>query len=317
MDKIYYQNQIFNFKIQPYFLFLLYIHRLKTTFAKIVNTAKTMNLGKYNVLTVKRFTDNGAYLCDKNSEEVLLPRRFFSSNPINIGDELSVFIYGDSSDRLIATTEKPFAVVDEFAYLTVKDINENGAFLDWGLTKDLFVPFREQREMMKIGNKYMVKLYIDERSQRIVASSKYTKFLSKDFPEFNIGEEVQILVCEYKDIGYQCIVDNDFIGILFQNEVFTDINIGDKIYGYVKKIRPDGKIDLTLQKLGYQKILDETDSILDFLRSHNGEMNITDKTDPQLIYKTFGISKKSFKAAIGALYKKRLLVIEKDKIRLI
>lgn len=276
-----------------------------------------MLLGKYNTLIVKHFTDNGCYLCDKNGEEILLPRRFFAAAQMHIGDEITVFIYSDSSDQFIATTEKPFATVGEFACLTVKDVNDNGAFLDWGLTKDLFVPFREQKTPMSAGKKYMVKLYIDERSQRIVASSKYTKFLSKEFPEFNVGEEVHILICDYTDIGYQCVVDNDFVGLLYQSEVFSPINIGDKMYGYVKKIRPDGKIDLTLQKIGYQKVLDETDPILEYLKTHNGEMNITDKSNPQLIYKTFGISKKSFKAAIGALYKKRLIKIEPEKILLI
>lgn len=275
-----------------------------------------MELGKYNTLIVSRFTNNGCYLKDKNGEEVLLPRRFFSSEKLNVEDEIRVFIYGDSSDRLIATTEKPYVIVGDFGYLTVKDVNDNGAFLDWGLTKDLFVPFREQKTEMVVGKKYIVRLYIDEKSQRIVASAKYHKFLSQEIPEFNIGEEVQILVCENTDIGYQCIVDNDFVGLLYQSEVFTDINLGDKMYGYVKKIRPDRKIDLSLQKIGYQKVLDETDAVLEYLKNHDGVMNITDKSDPQLIYKTFGVSKKSFKATIGALYKKRLIVIEPDKISL-
>lgn len=275
-----------------------------------------MELGKYNTLIVSRFTNNGCYLKDKNGEEVLLPRRFFSSEKLNVEDEIRVFIYGDSSDRLIATTEKPYVIVGDFGYLTVKDVNDNGAFLDWGLTKDLFVPFREQKTEMVVGKKYIVRLYIDEKSQRIVASAKYHKFLSQEIPEFNIGEEVQILVCENTDIGYQCIVDNDFVGLLYQSEVFTDINLGDKMYGYVKKIRPDRKIDLSLQKIGYQKVLDETDAVLEYLKNHDGVMNITDKSDPQLIYKTFGVSKKSFKATIGALYKKRLIVIDSDKISL-
>lgn len=275
-----------------------------------------MELGKYNTLIVSRFTNNGCYLKDKNGEEVLLPRRFFSSEKLNVEDEIRVFIYGDSSDRLIATTEKPYVIVGDFGYLTVKDVNDNGAFLDWGLTKDLFVPFREQKTEMVVGKKYIVRLYIDEKSQRIVASAKYHKFLSQEIPEFNIGEEVQILVCENTDIGYQCIVDNDFVGLLYQSEVFTDINLGDKMYGYVKKIRPDRKIDLSLQKIGYQKVLDETDAVLEYLKNHDGVMNITDKSDPQLIYKTFGVSKKSFKATIGALYKKRLIVIDTDKISL-
>lgn len=275
-----------------------------------------MELGKYNTLIVSRFTNNGCYLKDKNGEEVLLPRRFFSSEKLNVEDEIRVFIYGDSSDRLIATTEKPYVIVGDFGYLTVKDVNDNGAFLDWGLTKDLFVPFREQKTEMVVGKKYIVRLYIDEKSQRIVASAKYHKFLSQEIPEFNIGEEVQILVCENTDIGYQCIVDNDFVGLLYQSEVFTDINLGDKMYGYVKKIRPDRKIDLSLQKIGYQKVLDETDAVLEYLKNHDGVMNITDKSDPQLIYKTFGVSKKSFKATIGALYKKRLIVIDPDKISL-
>lgn len=276
-----------------------------------------MELGKYNMLTISRFEENGCYLKDKKGEEVLLPKRFFSSEKLNVGEDIKVFIYGDSSDRLIATTEKPFIVVGDFAYLTVKDVNDNGAFLDWGLTKDLFVPFREQKTEMVVGKKYLVRLYIDERSQRIVASSKYHKFLSDEMPEFNIGEEVQILVCENKDIGYQCIVDNDFVGILYQSEIFTNINLGDRMYGYVKKIRPDKKIDLSLQKIGYQKVIDETDFIFNYLKEHNGVMNITDKSDPQLIYNTFGVSKKSFKASIGALYKKRLITIHPDKIILV
>ncbi|MDD4847956.1 MAG: S1-like domain-containing RNA-binding protein [Bacteroidales bacterium] len=276
-----------------------------------------MYIGKFNTLTVKRFTDNGCYLSDKNGEEVLLPRRFCSSETIAIGDVLQVFVYSDSADRLIATMEKPLAQVGEFAYLKVKDINDIGAFLDWGLTKDLLVPFREQKTPMSIGKQYMVKLYVDERSQRVVASSKIHKFLSQEFPEFNEGEEVQILICDLTDIGYQCIVDNDFVGLLYQSEVFRKINLGDLLYGYVKKIRADGKIDLSLQKIGYQKVKDETEPILSYLQAAGGEMTITDKSDPQLIYKTFGISKKSFKAALGALYKRHLIIIEPNCIRLL
>jgi len=273
-------------------------------------------IGKYNQLKVVKFTDFGIYLDGENFGEVLLPLRYVPEN-CKLDDILDVFIYRDSEDRIIATTEKPYACVGEFAYLKVVAVNTVGAFLDWGLLKDLLVPYREQKITLEEGRSYVVYVYLDEDSQRITASTKLDKFLDNQSTEFTEGEEVDLFICNQTDIGYKAIINGTHWGVLYENEVFQTLKRGQKIKGYIKKIREDKKIDLCLQKPGYEKVDELTEMILAKLKEKGGYIAVTDKSPSEVIYKLFGISKKSFKMTIGALYKKRIISMEGAGIRLI
>ena len=271
--------------------------------------------GKFNKLKVNKIVDFGVYLDGGEMGEILLPKRYVPEGIFG-GDELDVFIYYDSEDRLIATTEKPLAEVGKFAFLECIAATKVGAFLDWGLTKDLLVPFREQREKLVKGKKYVVYVYNDFATKRIVASAKVDKFLDNLPVEFEPGEEVDLLIFGETELGYKAIVDEVSSGILYKNEVFQDLKPGQHLKGYISKVREDEKIDLTLYKPGYEKLDEFSNKILEFMRANNGKMKITDKSSPEIIYDTFGFSKKNFKKALGGLYKKRLIVIEKDEVRL-
>ena len=229
------------------------------------------------------------------------------------GDVLNGLIYLDMDERLIATTLQTYVKVGEFACLEVAWVNQYGAFLDWGLMKDLFVPFREQKMKMLKGNSYVVHVHLDEDSYRIVASAKVEKYLSKDMPEYNAGDEVEVLVWQKTDLGFKVIVDNKFGGMIFKNEIFTDVRTGMKMTAYIKQVRPDGKIDLELQKGGVKKVEDFADTLLEYIRSNGGSTPLNDKTEADVIYSTFGVSKKTFKKAVGDLYKKRLIVLEGEQ----
>lgn len=272
-------------------------------------------IGKYNRLKVVKELDFGLYLFDAEHGEILLPKRYVPENA-KIDDELDVFIYLDSEDRIIATTEQPFAQVGEFACLKVVSTSDFGAFLDWGLSKDLLVPFRKQKKEMEIGKSYVVYIYYDYESKRIVASSKLDYFLDNVPAEYTEGEKVNLLIVTETPMGYKAIINGLHWGVLYKNEVFTTLQPGYKIEGYIKKLRTDDKIDLCLQKPGYQKITDIPDRILEKIKENNGFLAITDKTLPDTIYNMFGISKKAYKAAVGALYKKQLIVIEPTGIRI-
>jgi len=274
-----------------------------------------VRIGKKSVLEVVKFTEQGAYLDGGPYGEILLPRRYVSDS-LSEEDEIEVFISFDSEDRLVATTVFPAIMVDEFGALEVVDVNRFGAFLDWGLPKDLFVPFAEQAVRMEKGQKYVVRAFVDPKSGRILASSKLNKFLSKEECELQIGDEVDLLITATTDLGFKAIINNSFSGLLFHNELFKLIEIGDKMPGYVKNIRPDGKIDLSLDKQGYQRIDPVADSILEKIKQSGGVLNLSDKSDPDTIKQELGISKKAFKQAIGSLYKKKLIVIEPENIRL-
>ncbi|HPR62158.1 MAG TPA: S1-like domain-containing RNA-binding protein [Prolixibacteraceae bacterium] len=274
-----------------------------------------VRIGKKSVLEVVKFTEQGAYLDGGPYGEILLPRRYVSDS-LSEEDEIEVFISFDSEDRLVATTVFPAIMVDEFGALEVVDVNRFGAFLDWGLPKDLFVPFAEQAVRMEKGQKYVVRAFVDPKSGRILASSKLNKFLSKEESSLQIGDEVDLLITAATDLGFKAIINNRFSGLLFHNELFKPIEIGDKMPGYVKNIRPDGKIDLSLDKQGYQRIDPVADSILEKIKQSGGVLNLSDKSDPDTIKQELGISKKAFKQAIGALYKKELIVIEPENIRL-
>lgn len=274
-------------------------------------------LGKYNTLEVVKEVDFGIYLDGGLDGEILLPAKYVPEGT-EIGDKLEVFLYLDQEERLIATTETPKAQVGEYACLECAWVNEYGAFLDWGLMKDLFVPFREQRAKMFQGGKYLVYVYVDEESYRIVASAKINKFLKdEDELDYNEGDEVKVLIGERTDLGWKVIIDNKAQGLVYADEVFGEIHTGDKTKGYIQYIRPDGKIDVRLQRDGQAGVRDFADELKDYLKSHDGFCPLHDKSEPDDIYDTFGVSKKVFKKAVGALYKKRIIKVGSDGISLV
>ncbi len=268
-----------------------------------------MNIGQYNELRINRMVDFGAYLIDDDTHEVLLPKRYLTSE-MKVGDTIRVFVYNDSENRPVATTEQPHAVVGDFALMRVKAVNQVGAFLDWGLVaKDLLVPFREQRVDMKVGRSYIVRVYLDETSGRIVASAKLAKFLNLTEPDYYHREKVEVLVVQRSDLGYRVIVNNAHWGQIYQNETYQDVNIGDRLTAFVKQVRPDGKVDVTLAKIEKMRVDDLADRIEDYLKTHGGEMTLTDKSDPDDINKAFECSKKDFKKALGLLYKQQKVTL--------
>lgn len=272
-------------------------------------------IGKYNSLKVLKKVDFGYYLDGENFGEILLPKKY-ADEELEIGSNIDIFLYSDTSDRLIATTEKPFAQVDDFAYLEVVDVNQYGAFLDWGITKQLLVPFREQKQDMEVNHKYIVKIYLDLKTNRIAASAKIDRFLDLNFPEFDEGEQVEVLIVAKTDLGYKVIINNEFSGILYENEVFKKISKGERHTAYIKKVREDDKIDVSLSKPSFEKVDDFADVLIEKLKQNNGFMEVNDKSSADLIYDTFGVSKKTFKKAVGALYKKRLIIITDEGLKI-
>lgn len=272
-----------------------------------------VEIGKTNELKVVKKVDFGVYLDGQELGEILLPQRYVPDN-CEVDDLLEVFIYFDSEDRLIATTLKPFAQVDEFAFLRVASVNSVGAFLDWGLMKDLLVPFREQQQTMQEGKSYIIFVYLDKNSKRIAASAKIDKFLDNVPPDYSAGQEVDLLIAGETDLGYVAIINNLHRGILYKNEVFQPLTKGMRIKGYIKKLREDDKIDLSIQKPGYDRIEPVSAMILKKLEENHGFLNLTDKSDPEYIYIKLNISKKAFKMAVGALYKARLISIRENGI---
>ena len=275
-----------------------------------------VEIGRINTLEVVRETDNGLYLDGSELGEMLMPKKFITEEVRNLG-WADVFVYTDSEDRLVATTEKPFAMVGEFAFLKVVATSNFGAFLDWGLPKDLLVPFREQKAKMVEGGNYLVYLYLDLLTNRIAASAKLDKYLDNTPPEYNPGDEVQLLIAEETDLGFKAIVNNEHWGMLYKNQIYQPLSQGQKITGYVNKVRDDEKIDLLLEKPGYEKVDAISQKILDELKQNRGFMAVSDNTSPEMINALFGISKKNFKKAIGSLYKKRMIIFDSDGIRLI
>ena len=272
-------------------------------------------LGKYNQLEVVKEVDFGVYLNGGDDGEILLPSRYVPEG-CKPGDMLNVFIYLDNEERLIATTLQPKVQVGEFACLEVAWVNEYGAFLDWGLMKDLFVPFREQKQKMQKGYRYVVHAHVDEDSYRIMASAKVERYLSKEMPPYQPGEEVEVMVWQRTDLGYKVIVDNQFSGLVYQREIFKALEPGMKMSAYIRQVREDGKIDLTLQKDGLQKVGDFAEVLLQYIKDHDGYTPLNDKSAAEDIYDAFEVSKKTFKKAVGDLYKKRLIVLVEDGIRL-
>ncbi len=261
-----------------------------------------MEIGKYNTLTVNRLVDFGAYLTDNCGNEVLLPARYIGT-PLRVGDPLKVFVYTDSEDRPIATTEHPFATVGELAYLTMTDVNETGAFLDWGLSKNLLVPYREQRSKMKRGGEYLVYVYLDNATGRVVATAKYEKYINNLFPDYKPFEKVNALIVGHHERGYKVVVNNLHSGIIYSDEVYRSLEIGEQVVGYVKKIREDGKLDLTLLPPAGERTENIAALIIERLKRHGGEDEIGDFLSPDYIAASFQCSKKDFKRAVGLLLK--------------
>ena len=275
-----------------------------------------MIIGKYNTLPIVKEVEFGLYLDGGEKGEILLPRRYMPE-AFEIGDELEVFIYLDSEHRPVATTQKPYATVGEFACLKAAWINEYGAFLDWGLMKDLFVPFREQKIKMEEGGMYPVYVYWDELSQRIVGSAKLDKFVKTDEINYQPNEEVDLLIVQRTDLGYKAIVNNRHFGMLYHNQLCRPLEKGERMKGYIKEVRPDGKIDLLPDPAGYEKIDPLAQRILEVLTGNNGYLPLSDKSDADEIARYFGCSKKSYKKAIGALFREREIEIMTDGISLV
>ncbi len=275
-----------------------------------------IKLGDYNTLTVLRKVDFGLYLDGGDEGEILLPSRYVPKGA-RPGDELEVFVYLDQDERLIATTLTPLARVGEFAYLEVAWVNEYGAFLNWGLMKDLFCPFREQKKRMTLGTSYIVYVTVDEESYRMMATAKVERYLDRERPEYKHGDEVELLVWQKTELGFKVVVDNRFSGLIYKDQIFRDIKTGERLRGFIDHIRQDGKIDITLQPTGRRHTEDFSDTLLEYLKANNGRCNLGDKSPAELIADRFKVSKKTYKKAVGDLYRRRLITISDEGIQLV
>lgn len=274
-----------------------------------------VKIGKCNRLRVIRKTDTAVWLDGMELGDIFMPNGYARMD-CTAGDDIDVFVFSDSENQLLATTKKPYAMVGDFALLKVASITPVGTFLDWGMKKDLLVPFGEQKEKMEEGKSYIVYVHIDKKTGRIVASSKLNRFLNKQPADFEEGQRVELLICSQTEIGYKAIIDNSRWGMLYKNEVFQPLKKGQRLPGFIKKLRDDGKIDLCLQKPGSEKIGEVSDRIIDLIKARGGFIPVTDTSPAGIIYSMFGVSKKTYKKAIGALYKKRLIVLEEHGVRL-
>ena len=272
-----------------------------------------IEIGRKNTLKVVRKTNLGLSLDGGNFKDILLLERYVPEG-VEVGDDLEVFVCMDSEDRIIATTQTPYAQAGEFAFLKCVDSGSIGAFLDWGLPKDVLVPYKEMQQDMQQGYSYIVKILVGDRN-RLIASSKLDMHLSEDTSMFSEGQEVDILVAVVSDMGYKAVVNNHCWGLLFDNEIFQELRMGQRLQAYVKKIREDGKLDIVLQKPGYGPINSIAKDVLEKLEHAGGHLAFTDKSAPDVIYREFGVSKKAFKKAIGTLYKQRLITIDPDGLR--
>ncbi|MCD8289186.1 MAG: S1-like domain-containing RNA-binding protein [Prevotella sp.] len=274
-----------------------------------------IRLGDYARLVVTKTAPFGVYLDGGDAGEILLPSRYVPENTA-VGDELDVFIYLDQEERIIATTERPKAKTGDFAFLEVSWVNEYGAFLNWGLMKDLFCPFGEQKKKMEQGQSYIVYIYVDKQTFRIAATAKIDRFLSKDVAALSEGQEVDLLVWQKTELGFKVIIDNKFGGLVYADQVFAPIRTGDRLKGYIQKVRSDGKVDVSLQQTGKRGTRDFAGELLDYLRAHDGRCTFSDSSLPQDIYDEFHVSKKVFKKAAGNLYRRRLITVHDDGLTL-
>ena len=279
-------------------------------------TEGMIRLGDYNTLKVVKEVDFGLYLDGGEEGEILLPTRYVPKG-CRPGDDIEVFLYLDQDERLIATTLRPLAKVGDFACLEVAWVNEYGAFLHWGLMKDLFCPFREQKMRMVKVNSYIVYVTIDEDSYRMIATAKVERYLSHERPNYKHGDEVDLLVWQKTDLGFKVIVDNLFQGLVYESQIFKPITTGNRMKGYVDHIRQDGKIDITLQPTGRQNITDFSEQLLQYLKDNGGHCDLGDKSPAELIVDRFKVSKKTYKKAVGDLYRQRLISINDDGITLL
>jgi hypothetical protein len=276
-----------------------------------------MEIGRYNKLIVNRQTINGFYLVDENLESVLLPNAYIPIG-LNIDDEIEVFIYNDSENRIIATTLKPFVVADQIATLEVKEVTNFGAFLDWGLAKDLLLPYREMAQDVVTGQKVLVYVYLDNISNQLVATTKLNKYISTDLkPDLNIGQEVELKIWDFTSLGTKVIVNGMYSGLLYAQEIFQPLIVGQSVKGFVRKVREDNKIDVALQPTGIDNASNKAFDLIEYLEKNGHFLSLTDSSSPEEISKTLGISKKTFKKAIGMLYRSRQINIEENGIRLI
>lgn len=267
-----------------------------------------IKIGKTNNLKVVKKVDFGLYLDGGESGEILLPKRYVDES-MEVGDELDVFIYCDSEDRLVATTEKPLIEVGEFGLLKAVEVNRVGAFMEWGLQKDLLVPFREQSQEIRVGGSYVVYAFLDNATKRIVSSTKLNKYVGNRIPRYSEGDTVDILAVHKTDLGYKVIVDNLFWGMIYNNDLFDPLSPGDRIPAYVKTVREDGKIDVTLRERGGERVFQLANRIMGYLREAGGGMTLSDSSSPDEIKAVFQCSKKDFKKALGYLYKKGKILI--------
>lgn len=271
-----------------------------------------IKIGEDNTLKIARETSVGLYLTD-GEKDVLLPNKYVPKR-FEIGDELVVFVYLDQEERPVATTLEPYIYLNEFALLKVNYINDFGAFMDMGLEKDLFVSFREQARPMKEGNRYLIYMYLDEKTNRLAGSSKLRQFVDNKELTVVEGEEVELMVSHITDLGINVIINEKHAGLMYKNEVFEELRTGDRIIGYIKSIRPDGKIDVTRTKVGFDGVLDSAGIILKELESNNGFLGLTDASHPEDIKTVLNMSKKTFKKAVGTLYKQQQIEIKENGI---
>lgn len=274
-----------------------------------------IEIGKFNTLKIARSTKVGLYLTD-GASDVLLPNKYVPEE-FEIDDEIEVFVYLDHEERPVATTLEPYVFLNEFALLRVNYINKFGAFMDWGMEKDLFVPFKEQARPMEEGKRYLVYMYLDEKTNRLVGSSKSNQFLDNKNITLEKGEEVDLIVSHITDVGINVIINEKHKGLLYKNEVFEDLRTGDRIIGYIKNIRPDGKIDVSRQPFGVERIDASAQKVLDELKASRGFLRLHDNSSPEDVKTVLKMSKKTFKKAVGTLYKQKLIEIKEDGIHLI
>lgn len=275
-----------------------------------------MLLGQYNTLTVLRKTSVGLYLGDEEGNDVLLPNKYVLPE-YEVGKKIEVFVYKDYEQRWIATNLQPDVQWHQFAFLKVRSSTPVGAFLIWGLEKDLFVPFREQRFKMLAGQSYVVYVTTDEQTQRLIASSKLNRYLSNEELTVDVGQEVDLLVFETTPMGYNVIINQKHKGLIYHDEVFKPVQVGDTLKGFIKAIREDNSIDISLQAKGKVRLEAGAEVILQYLKTHKGFMKLTDKSPAEEIALLLQMSKKTFKSSVGILYKQRLIQLEEQGIRLI
>ncbi len=275
-----------------------------------------MDLGSVNRLEIDRDTPPGLFLIDDEGNDVLLPGKYIPKS-FEIGQTIDVFVYLDNEERIIATTHMPYIQIEEFGWLQVNQVTRHGAFLDLGIEKDLFVPFKEQARPMQEGKHYLVYMHLDEKTDRLVGTSKINKFLSNDNLTVQEFDEVDIIVSHMTEIGINVIINQQHKGLAYENQVFKDVRVGDHLKGYIKKIRPGNKIDVTFEKIGYKNIEDSAQLVLNELEQNDGFLGLTDKSNPEVIRQLLQMSKKAFKKAIGSLYKAKLIDIKEDGIYLI